>query len=393
MNSLQQAIHDNNINQLRLMLELGYNPNAESKRWKSPLMEALLACNEEAARLLLDYGAHTGGLIFRLIYYEEKALQLLLKLGVNVNERDRLGYTALGYVRNTNSARTLVMNGAKVNTKNITGNTPLMTTADRDLKELTELFITHGAKVNARNCLEQTALFAAAKNGNTEVGQILINHGAMLNARDYEGRTALFQAIKNKQEKFVRLLIKHGAKINIIDRYGNTPLFTALRNGRENIIKILLECGADVNRRHKEGYTPLQLVSTSHNFKELASLLQKYGADAQIVNSFGETPEQRFNNPYYDELYTAIINKETEKVGEILQKPVDINEINLWGRTFLFYAVEFSNPEIIILLLDHGADPDLLPLSTGLKFIPLKIQIENLKIGSILSIILKAKER
>lgn len=70
MNSLQQAIHDNNINQLRLMLELGYNPNAESKRWKSPLMEALLACNEEAARLLLDYGAHTGGLIFRLIYYE-----------------------------------------------------------------------------------------------------------------------------------------------------------------------------------------------------------------------------------------------------------------------------------------------------------------------------------
>ena len=62
----------------------------------------------------------------------------------------------------------LVESGAKLNKKDLNGNTELHLAALKGYADLTRLLVEHGADVNAVNEYNRTALYYAAKHGYRE---------------------------------------------------------------------------------------------------------------------------------------------------------------------------------------------------------------------------------
>ncbi|HIG06620.1 MAG TPA: ankyrin repeat domain-containing protein [Planctomycetes bacterium] len=125
--------------------------------------------------------------------------------------------------------------------------------------------------------------------------------------------------------EIVSRLIENGADVNTIDSFvDKTPLMHALSNPRPGshsleIVSLLLVAGAEVNASNNNGWTPLMYALKesrpgSHSL-EVVSLLLETGAEVNASNNNGSTP--------------------------------------------LMYASKSCcpKPEIIMLLLDEGADP------------------------------------
>jgi ankyrin repeat protein len=84
-------------------------------------------------------------------------LQDALRRGVDVNERDADGRTALTHAvldNKVESVRLLLMNGADSNLRDKLGNAPLHYSAQEQLRETTQLLIAHGATIDIEICME-----------------------------------------------------------------------------------------------------------------------------------------------------------------------------------------------------------------------------------------------
>ena len=117
--------------------------------------------------------------------------------------------------------------------------------------------LNHGAKVNSTDGFGSTPLIAAIGSGNVETVKLLLDKGANPNASldfDEEGSTgargesALAVAAAGGNADIVRLLLKKGAKVNYRFKAGGligpTALEAAQENGRTEIIRILKAAGA-----------------------------------------------------------------------------------------------------------------------------------------------------
>ena len=120
-------------------------------------------------------------------------VQAELDKGVDVNVKDRFGFTPLHFAATKEIAELLINEGADVNAKD-KGWTPLYHAAWRGHKEVAELLIAKGADVNMKDVEGVTPLHLAADRGHTEVVELLITAGADVNAKDDEGETPLDQA-------------------------------------------------------------------------------------------------------------------------------------------------------------------------------------------------------
>jgi ankyrin repeat protein len=98
-----------------------------------------------------------------------------------------------------------------------------------------------GAKINAKNV-----------NGNTPL------HSAVKREKWRE----VFPLTDRKPEdlSMTRFLLKEGANVNAKNNKGNTPLHIAVQLNSGNLIQLLLDYGADVNLKNKKGKTPKDIA-------------------------------------------------------------------------------------------------------------------------------------
>ena len=90
---------------------------------------------------------------------------------------------------------------------------PLLTIASRDgRKPLVELLLKSGAKVDDRNNSGETALHYAAAHGHKAVAEVLLKNKADVNARSEIGATPLALAQGAGKQDVAALLKKYGAK-------------------------------------------------------------------------------------------------------------------------------------------------------------------------------------
>ena len=158
--------------------------------------------------------------------------------------------------------------------------TALHACAYKNKLETAKILLLAGAKIDFVNVDNHTPLFIAAEEGNYEVAELLIEADANLDIQStfdmWTGYTALTIAIKNKHLKIAIKLIKAGADVRIKDQFGWSLINRAAAIGSTEVTKLLLEKGLDVNARTDSGHTPLYL-SIYNKHSELTKYLRGKG--------------------------------------------------------------------------------------------------------------------
>lgn len=135
--------------------------------------------------------------------------------------------------------------GADVNYRDISKETPLMWAARRGHTACVEELLGSGAQVDAANSSAETALSLAAENGHTECARALISAGADVNQHDKTGKTPLMKAIGFQST--LECLIAAGADIHATTGLGGwTAIQYAGAHKKEESCRYLAECGADI---------------------------------------------------------------------------------------------------------------------------------------------------
>jgi ankyrin repeat protein len=123
--------------------------------------------------------------------------------------------------------------------------------------------ITEGVNLNEKDRFGATALHSAIAYKNLEVIALLLEHGAEVTAQDKDGSTPLHYAIEHNLHSVAEALVKRNpAVIVIADKHGNQPLWTAAFNARGSYetVSMLLGYGADPNHVNKTSLSPLDLA-------------------------------------------------------------------------------------------------------------------------------------
>ena len=125
----------------------------------------------------------------------------------------------------------------------------------------------------------------------------------------------LIDAVRRGDIEIVKLLIKEGADVNARDKYGGTALMAAANNGHTEIAKILIGRGAKVDAVDHSHRTALLFAATGP-FPETVKLLLDNKSNPNVVDN-----------------------------GEHFSP--------------LMHAAAEGNLDIVKILLEYGADPDL----------------------------------
>ena len=107
-----------------------------------------------------------------------------------------------------------------------------------------KLLIKLGANIDQRDKNRRTALMISASLGRIDALDCLIKYNARLNIYDKFGWTALMLAIYYNQKEAVKRLLSAGADVNLNTRKGLTALKVAVDNDRASLIPILKVYGA-----------------------------------------------------------------------------------------------------------------------------------------------------
>lgn len=215
----------------------------------------LLACKYQPSEVkeLLDSGADINFFnykretpLMKAAERNSEILQLLIDSGANLDQRSIKGFTALRYAINGGDLKAveiLLKSGVQVDLSDNAGNTPLFEACDT-FPESVKLLISAGANVNAANIGGQTPIMIASAD-NPEIIEILIKNGAHINSADNEGWTPLMYASKYQSRSIPILLKQNNININLRDNQGHTALQIAAASGNSDAVVFLINAKAE----------------------------------------------------------------------------------------------------------------------------------------------------
>lgn len=159
-------------------------------------------------------------------------------------------------------------------------------------------------------------------------------------------------------------MLKNGANPN--GRQIAAPLAIASERNNESIVILLLEHGANPNSELEKWDSPCMRQSVIHALcisckKVNASVVGRlltYGAHVDVVNSDGNSPLHLALSAFCHTKMSSAADPNTEVIDLILSKSnrVTVNIINADGETPLCLAVRNGLHDVIVKLLELGAD-------------------------------------
>lgn len=219
---------------------------------------------------------------------DTQSIRTLLKAGVDVNVARADGATPLFWAVHWDDAETvdlLLRAKANVNARDDHGVTPLMLACENGNAAIVDRLLAAGADVKHAQVNGQTALMTAALSGRVGIVKVLLAKGADPNAATSEtGQTALMWAAAERHHDVMRDLIAANADVHARSKIGFTPLLFTARNGDIEGAKLLLAAGVDVNETGADGTHALPLAVVSGNDEYARFLLdQKADPDGRMA--------------------------------------------------------------------------------------------------------------
>lgn len=192
----------------------------------------------------LAFAASTLNDLFEAVHANDVGeVRSLLDAGMDPNSTDREGYSLLmlaareGHI---SIVRLLLNHKVKVDQQNPVGETAVMLAAFKGHLETVKLIHARGAVLRQSGW---TALHYAAFQGHAAIARYLIDSKADVNARAPNGATPLMLAARNGHRDVVQVLLGT-ADPNLTTDTGATALQWALREGHTEIAQALRRSGA-----------------------------------------------------------------------------------------------------------------------------------------------------
>jgi ankyrin repeat protein len=287
--ALFDAVKNNNIKEVKLLLDKGADPNAIDDDSDNVLINATLFASKECMKVLLEKKASTnfknkfGQTALMCCTHDLDKLKLLLQYGADINAKANSGNTTLLIAcvgkNQYEVVKFLLDKGADPLARNERQETSLMRAAQFGDTATTHLLLSKAVDINAGDKYNGTALSNALLNANTAVAFDLLNKGADPNLVDSFKTIGLSYALLGSNPEIVKAVLAKTTDVNVPDIGGMTPLMWAVYNEHDNteIIQALLDKGAAVNVKAKDDTTPLSWAKKKGNTATVA-LLQKAGA-------------------------------------------------------------------------------------------------------------------
>ncbi|KAJ9655522.1 hypothetical protein H2198_005613 [Neophaeococcomyces mojaviensis] len=193
----------------------------------------------------------------------------------------------------------------------------------------------------------KTALITAVQQKNHQaLGELLDTH---ISQDSIVELNLLSQAILNADCGSVRLLLISGADPNRVNKDGLTPLFVAFEMSVLDIASVLLKYGADPNMpAGPNNESPVSLSVVGGNI-EFLEMYIKHGGDVNALLLDGDTS-----------FIKAMTRTSSAELVELMLKSgADPNRKTKSGKSPLLEALMARRLDIVTLLLDHGANPNL----------------------------------
>ncbi len=347
-------------------------------RLLAPFAFAMLLLGADTGRPPLVDAARNG---------DKDSLRALLQKKADVNAAEADGATALhwaSYRDDREAADLLIRAGAKVNAANDLGATPLWAASQNGSVAMVGKLLEAGANPNLALLAGETPLMVAARSGYPEIVEQLAAKGANVNAHGARGQTALMWAVSQKHPDVVKVLLARGADLKArsdvwnevmavpphghleynraIPHGGETALMFAARVGDLDSMKLLVAAGANVNDADAWGVSATVLAAHS-DYEEMVEFLLDKGADPNLAQAG------------FTALHDAIMRRDEKMVAALLAHGADANApLKTWtptrrsshdfnfgpalvGATPFWLAARFDEPNVMRLLVKHGADP------------------------------------
>jgi len=233
--------------------------------------------------------------------------------------------------------------------------TPLHFAVRENQLEVAAYLIEHGATFSFGNVLEM-----ARDRGLTEMQRLL--EAALAGAQDAEPKgEAVAAAVRERDLAKVRNLLDADPTLTQApDERTNQPIHWAVMTRQLDVIDELLARGADINARRGDGARPIQLCNGDYNYRGWRDVPRDWPTTPREVLA-----HLRARGAYVD-ICTAAHIGDLDRVRELLDedrslanRPSDYVTYYACSGTPLRNAAGAGHIEIVKLLLEHGADPNL----------------------------------
>lgn len=265
---LFESVRRTDLKNLEQLISQKVNVNIIDERGYTPLMYAVEKGKFSSTQILLNAGADPNFVARTIILAvgsnDPSFIQLLIKAGVDLNIQCN-GMNVFTPIVNLphkyckEIIELLLKAGANIDQRDDYGNSLLMLATYKGREDIIQILMNNGA---SKYHLKNIELLMAAEKGNLDQVIDLLHSESKLdiNAQEFRGRSVLTCAVIGKHTEVVKTLITNGADINLIDSQGRTPLMWAISTGNMTVIDYIIQAGADISIESKDGETTLDGV-------------------------------------------------------------------------------------------------------------------------------------
>ncbi|ORX65397.1 hypothetical protein BCR32DRAFT_250662 [Anaeromyces robustus] len=266
------AIRSNNIRIIEYLIEKNIDLNKPDKNGNYPLIEAIDSDKVAIIQLFInhklkmDITDSNGDTPLILIYKKnlKPILDHLIKAeSIDINQQGSNGNTLLYYA-----------------------------IAKEDINDISVL-IGAGADINIKNKNNESPLDLALAKGNRRILNIILNNDSNFNINEINKLGDLIIKANNYEDenktKIIGDFIKKGYNVNHCDEDGNSSLTYAVKQNNCSLVKLLIKRGADPNIKNKSGLSPNNYCKNPIIKEYLKNHSYNDSVDIGGSNSFSDT--------------------------------------------------------------------------------------------------------